>query len=398
MTANDVPNRKICPVCRALDLVPFIEIPGVPIFCNQLFPSYEEAILVPKGAINLSFCKNCGHVFNTAFNPDMMKYSQSYENSLHFSARFQNYARTLARDLIRKYDMHGKNIIEIGCGKGDFLEMLCVFGDNLGVGFDPSYEEERLTKNDNVRFKVIQDLYTEKYADQQADMICCRHVLEHIEEPRHFIQSVRQTVGDQVDTVVFFEVPNVMYTLKDLGVWDLIYEHCGYFSQPSLAHLFNSCGFETLSLSDTFGGQFECIEAKPTASGIQKESVFEDTIHSMSQYVNAFSDTYTSKVEEWRDNLKQMRSESKKVVVWGAGSKGVTFLNTLGITDQIPYIVDVNPHKQGMYVAGTGQQIVSSESLQKYQPDTVIVMNPIYLNEIKEIVGRMSLSCSVTVV
>ncbi len=395
---KDFRKKHICPICNSLDLIPFIEIPSVPIFCNQLFTSYEEAIENPKGAINLSFCQICGHIFNTAFNPELMKYSQSYENSLHFSMRFQEYARSLARDLIRKYELNGKSIVEIGCGKGDFLDMLCEFGENRGIGFDPSYEEDRLKKRNNVRFKVIQDLYSEKYAAQKADLICCRHVLEHIEEPRRFINSVRRTVGDRFDTIVFFEVPNVIFTLKDFGIWDLIYEHCGYFSKSSLAHLFNSCGFDILSLSDTFGGQFECVEAIPIGTELKKEHNFTETIQEMSQCVKNFSDTYTNKVKEWQGKLETLKYERKKVVVWGAGSKGVSFLNTLKITDQIPYIVDVNPHKQGMYVAGTGQQIVSSESLQEYQPDTVIVMNPIYLNEINEIVGKMNISCSVAAV
>ena len=107
-TTNDYHKKNICPVCSTLDPVPFIEIPHVPIFCNQLFSSYEDAIRIPKGTINLSFCEQCGHVFNTAFNADMMKYSQAYENSLHFSSRFQEYARTLAKELIQKYGLKGK--------------------------------------------------------------------------------------------------------------------------------------------------------------------------------------------------------------------------------------------------------------------------------------------------
>lgn len=394
-TAKDSRKKHICPICNSLDLIPFIEIPNVPIFCNQLFSSYEEAIQITKGTINLSFCQICGHIFNTAFNPELMKYSQAYENSLHFSMRFQDYARSLAKDLIQRYALNGKSVVEIGCGKGDFLDMLCEYGNNRGIGFDPSYEEDRLDKRDNIRFKVIQDLYSEKYADQQADLICCRHVLEHIEEPRNFIDSVRQTVGDRLDTIVFFEVPNVMFTLKELGIWDLIYEHCGYFSKPSLAHLFNSCGFDILSLSDTFGGQFECIEAVPSATELKKEHDFGETVQDMSQYVGKFSDAYTRKIKEWECKLEKLNIDKKKVVLWGAGSKGVSFLNTLGVTDQLPYIVDINPHKQGMYVAGTGQQIVSAESLQDYRPDVIIVMNPLYIKEVEQMVRQLDIYCSV---
>jgi hypothetical protein len=68
--------------------------------------------------------------------------------------------------------------------------------------------------------------------------------------------------------------------------------------------------------------------------------------------------------------------------LWGGGSKAVAFLTTLGVTDQIGCVVDINPHKHGTYMAGTGQEIVAPDQLKKYRPDTVIIMNPVYRAEI----------------
>jgi hypothetical protein len=69
-------------------------------------------------------------------------------------------------------------------------------------------------------------------------------------------------------------------------------------------------------------------------------------------------------------------------VIWGGGSKGVSFLTTLGIGEEIGYAVDVNPFKQEKFMAGTGHRVVSPEFLRGYRPDLVIAMNPIYLPEI----------------
>jgi len=79
-------------------------------------------------------------------------------------------------------------------------------------------------------------------------------------------------------------------------------------------------------------------------------------------------------------------------VIWGAGAKGVTFLNTLNLRDQIEYAVDVNPRKHGMFIAGTGQQIVPPEVLRDYQPDVVIVMNPLYEHEIQQIAKNLGIT------
>jgi FlaA1/EpsC-like NDP-sugar epimerase len=82
----------------------------------------------------------------------------------------------------------------------------------------------------------------------------------------------------------------------------------------------------------------------------------------------------------------------QRAVVWGAGSKGVTFLNALQARDPIGHVVDINPRKQGMYVAGTGQQIVAPEFLKEARPDVVIVMNPVYEDEIRRWVGELGLT------
>ena len=82
--------------------------------------------------------------------------------------------------------------------------------------------------------------------------------------------------------------------------------------------------------------------------------------------------------------IAELRRSGTKTVVWGAGSKGVTFLNVLKVESGIESVVDVNPHKHGHYVPGTGQNIVPPEFLQKYHPDKIIVMNPVYFDEIRK--------------
>ncbi len=385
-------QEGICPVCHGTDIDVFVEILDVPVHCNLLWPSREEAIQAPRGDIRLGFCRDCGHIFNLAFKPELMEYSQAYENSLHFSPRFQSYAEALARQLVDRYDLHNKNVLEIGCGQGDFLKLLGELGGNRGVGFDPSYVPDSDAEAALEQITFIQDFYSERYADYQADLICSRHVLEHIQFPRDFLNSVRRSIGHRLKTVVFFEVPNVLFTLRDMGIWDLIYEHYSYFSPCSLARLFTSCGFEVHYLAETYEGQFLTIEALPREDLAGSTSPSENSLPEMAALVTAFADKYRRKVEHWRHQLAQMTQAGQRVVVWGSGSKGVTFLNVLKTQDQIEYVVDINPRKQGMYTAGVGQQIVTPGFLQDYQPDVVIIMNPVYQAEIRQMANSLSLN------
>ena len=385
---NKMPDIK-CPVCRSLNCYTFLELDNIPVHCNLIWKTREDALNAPRERINLSFCANCTHVFNSDFSPDLMKYDESYENSLHFSMRFQEYANWLADQLIERRNLRNKTVVEIGCGKGDFLRLLCEKGNNNCIGFDKSYEEE----NEGIgsgNIKFIKDFYSEKYSQYKPDFIVCRHVLEHIHDPGNFLNTIRQTIGDSYDTVVFFEVPNMLWTLRDLSIWDIIYEHYSYFSSISLTQLFLRCGFKIHAIYETYQNQFICIEASPDkdlARNIPFEIV---TSGEIKKYVDMFAERLDKKVVEWKSRLEKNKQRGQKVVLWGAGSKGVTFLNILRV-ENVEYIVDINPRKQGMYVPGSGQKIVSPSFLKDYRPDLVIVMNPVYLNEIKTDISTMGL-------
>ena len=260
-----------CFVCGSGEVSRFIEINQAPVHCNLLWSSHEEAVRAPRGDIQLGFCKTCGFIFNLSFDPELIRYSKQYENSLHYSPLFQDYARSIAGRLVQRYDLYDKDIIEIGSGKGDFLRLLCKLGNNRGVGFDPGFSGEPGDAGDSRNVTFIQDFYSQQYAHYRADLICSRHTLEHIHQPREFMTMLRASLGERIGAAVFFEVPNMRFTLQDLSIWDIIYEHCSYFGSESLANLFNLSGFEILKISPVFKGQFLTIEARAgsSATGIK---------------------------------------------------------------------------------------------------------------------------------
>ncbi len=389
------------PVCPESEVIPLIEMNQVPVHCNVLWPTREAARNAPRGDIRLGYLPACGHTYNLAFDPSLMEYTQEYENSLHFSPRFQEYATALADGLVQKYDLRDKDIVEIGAGKGDFLIMLCELRGNRGWGYDPSYVPEPGYTAPNVTF--VQDFYTEKYIDQPADLIVCRHVLEHIPDPDAFIAQVRQAVGAQ-RSVVFFEVPNSLWTLRQGGIWDIIYEHCSFFSPFSLAHLFRRHGFEVLAVNEVFGGQFLTIEAVPQetpgeheADGGRPSAAASADLAALTADAHAFAANYETKRAEWQSRLGELAAAGQRGVVWGAGSKGVTFLNAMEAGDEIVAVVDINPRKQGKFVAGSGQLIVPPAQLAEIQPDFVIIMNANYREEIAGMLAELHVAAQIMV-
>ncbi len=388
-------DLSTCPVCASSSLTDSIHIEAMPVYCNVLWPSAAEARAAARGDIDLAFCRDCGHVYNRVFDPGLMDYTEAYENSLHFSPRFNAYATALAKRLVERYDIRGKDVIELGCGKGDFLAMICAAGKNRGTGFDRSFEAGRDGATEHEGLTFVQDFYSEAYADRPADLVVCRHVLEHIQYPAEFLGGLRKTLNERPETLVYFEVPNALYTLEELGIWDLIYEHCSYFTPSSLRRVFSDSGFRILDQGHAFAGQFLYVEGMPSQTLGAGADRGGDGVEAVSADVDAFSDNYRSKVSEWGSRLRDAKEAGTKAVVWGAGSKGVTFLNVFGDLGAIDYVVDLNPHKHGRFVPGTGQQVVSPDFLKEYKPDQVIVMNEVYLTEIEAMLSDMGLDVEV---
>ncbi|MGH8468040.1 MAG: class I SAM-dependent methyltransferase [Gammaproteobacteria bacterium] len=385
-----------CPLCGGASVLDLLRIEHVPVCCNVLYPDEYQARASPRGELALGYCVECAHLFNTAFDPHLTEYTPAYDSSLHYSPRFNQYAEQLAARLVERYALRGKRIVEIGCGKGDFLRMLCVQGGNRGFGFDRSFEPGRAGEAIQEDVIFFQEFYNAENAQYcRPDFVCFRHVLEHIQHPLEFLRTLRHAIGEQREVVHYCEVPNALFTLKDMGIWDLIYEHCAYFSLHSLVAAFTSAGFDVVAGDESFGGQFIWVEARPGFGRSEVKLATQQLPEHVRQYADAFAEQYRAKVQSWREQLARMARAGRRPVVWGGGAKGVTFLNGLDDHDTIRYVVDLNPHKQGRYVAGTGQEVVPPEFLGAYGPTDVIVMNPLYLDEITSAVRAMGLDVRV---
>lgn len=380
-----------CPSCGSNHTEIFYEVLNIPVHSVLVLRTRDQALNYPRGSLKLAFCRDCGFISNTAFDPAVQEYSEQCEETQAFSPTFNSFHHRLAGYLISRYDLHHKRIIEIGCGKGEFLALLCEQGQNEGIGFDPAYMEGRLQSTAQERLAFIKDFYSEKYAHYRGDFYCCKMTLEHIPDVSRFIRTLRNAIGDHLETKVFFQVPDVTRVLREQAFWDIYYEHCSYFSPTSLAHLFRSCGFEIADLWRDYDDQYLMIEARPNGVKSSQFLPADPALQLLFEDLNCFIENYPKKIENWRRRLSEIQRAGRKVVLWGSGSKGVAFLTTLNVRTEIEYTVDINPHKHWTFMAGTGQQVVPPSFLQEYQPHYVIIMNPVYRNEIQADLEKMGL-------
>lgn len=380
-----------CPSCSAPDMRVFHRQASVPTNSCILLGSREEALAYPRGQIDLTFCSSCGFISNMAFDAKLTEYSGRYEETQGFSETFNAFHRHLAQRLIERHQLRDKDILEIGCGKGEFLLLLAELGGNRGVGFDPGYREERVSGPATRQVHFIKDFYSERYAGHTADFVCCKMTLEHIHPTAEFIGTVRRAIGDRPEVLVFFQIPEVTRILRDCAFEDIYYEHCSYFSPGSLARLFRRSGFDVLALETEYADQYLTIEARPALGVPSSPLPRENDLSLLAGYVAGFPAKCAGKLDAWRRVVEEAAARNHKFVLWGSGSKAVSFLTTLGVGDRIEYVVDINPHRQGYYMPATGQRIVSPSFLSEYRPDGVIIMNAIYRDEIIRDLNAMGL-------
>jgi SAM-dependent methyltransferase len=382
----------VCPSCGEGGLEVFHDHDEIPVHSCRLVATVDEARAFPRGRLSLGFCRSCGFITNVAYDGSLQDYSVAYEETQGFSSRFQAFAHELAVRWVDQFDLRGKKIVEIGCGKGEFLAALCEIGGNSGVGIDPSYVPNRLPDAQERRLTFLQDLYSEEHLDLPADAIVCRHTLEHIQPVLEFMNLVRGAAEQNPGAVVLFELPDVGRVLREVAFWDIYYEHCSYFSCGSLGRLFRRAGFDVLGVGLEYDEQYIVLEARLGDTTRAAVSPLEESVAELAGEVGRFRGRFDGTLTHWRGLLADSAAAGERAVIWGAGSKGVSFLTTLGIDSEIEYAVDINPHKHGKFMPATGQEIVPPLFLEHYRPDLVIAMNSIYLDEIGAQLAAMNLA------
>jgi SAM-dependent methyltransferase len=366
-----------CPVCGSNSLSEFLSRERVPVHQNLLMRDQAAAMDIPRGDLALVVCHDCGFIFNRAFQPGKVMYGEDYENTQACSPSFNEYLDELVRHMIVEQDVRNCHVVEVGCGNGLFLRKLVAYdgAGNRGHGFDPSYRGAKSELNGRLKFSTR--YYDSECADVTADVIVCRHVIEHVPRPLQMLHDIRKALARAPKARIFFETPCVEWILRNLVVWDFFYEHCSYFSVASLSTAFQAAGFEVQNVQHVFAGQYLWLEATlPKAGpGIDKRP---GTVVAQAQ---RFAQSEARLKEDWGQKIRALASEAK-VALWGAGAKGVTFANLIDESRQlIDCVVDLNPLKQGHYVPGTGHPIVGYQALTGRGVSTAILMNPNYREE-----------------
>lgn len=381
-----------CPCCGSHRVEAFYRVPAVPVYSVVTVKTKDEALRVPRRDLELAFCHDCAFVYNHLFDKRIDYFSLGYEDQQGYSRTFTAFVERLTDELVERHRLKGRTVLEIGCGKGDFLALLAGRAGARGIGVDPAHVPGRQLQ---AGLEFHREVYAPRHGALRADFICCRHTLEHIADAQGFMHLLRGSIPPDQSPALFFEVPDVARILELPAFWDIYAEHCSYFSAGSLARLFRRAGFEVTLLRRDYDDQYLLIEARPAEiSGTATAAALplEESVPQALAQVRRFQARITEQLGTWRDRLAAWRTQGRKVSIWGGGSKSVGFLTHFAGAGVSDCVVDINPHMTGNYIPGIGSRYVQPQHLAEERPDVVVIMNGVYRAEIAAQLAAMGLS------
>ena len=333
------------------------EVRDVPVLQNRTFESAEAARACSTGDVVLVQDPATGLISNAAFDASLVEYDTGYQNEQATSAVFRQHLEAVG-DLVR-LQLGGRSLLEVGCGKGAFLEHLQGRGFEVR-GVDPAYEG---TNPAVVKAKFTPGL------DLHADAVILRHVLEHVEDPLGFLSQIRDANAGTGS--IYVEVPCFDWICQHRAWFDVFYEHVNYFRLPDLHAMFGTVH----DSGQLFGGQYIYVVADLATLRSPGRSV--DDVAVMPPGFLASVESMAARFLHAADSLS----------VWGAASKGVIFalfMERSGVG--LNMAIDINPAKQGQYLPSTGLRVSSpEEALATLAPGSpVVVMNSNYLAEVAD--------------
>jgi hypothetical protein len=257
--------------------------------------------------------------------------------------------------------------------------------NNMGTGFDPTYLGPLSGAGSRLQFE--RRFYDETCSAIPADVVICRHVIEHIDHPVQFLQTIHNALTPYPNARLFFETPSLEWIFQNQVIWDFFYEHASYFTAGSLTSAFERAGFTVQSVTQVFDGQYlwlEAINTVPLTITLRPGNV--------DMLAEEFGRYYSRRIGALGETVRTLASHHK-LAIWGAAAKGATFANLIDPNRAyIAAVVDINPAKQFGFIPGTGHPIIPPDQLRDDGITTAIVLNPNYLVEVQRWLQENQLS------
>lgn len=392
---NRIKPENKCIVCGSELSGPLFEMDDMPVGA-QAMPD-RDGLKEDKGIrLPLCRCPKCGLV---QFDCEPPEYYKDAVRMVGLSETMKELRREDFRLLSDRYGKKGGKWLECGCGNGDFLKVLSepefdvrIYGTENSRAF--LAEARKKVPNAHL-FGLFPDKSETDIPGAPFDVFLSFNFLEHQPDPTSMLKSLYRNLKD--DGIGLITVPSFEYIIEEGRYYELVRDHIGNYDMRSLERLCTLCGFETLEKELIgIGDTIRIVVRKARNNGkTNNEAIGRDELNrfsaEVSQTVRITDPDYEIRV--LRDDHERMsrsiqsfmdklRAEGKTAAMWGAGHQGFTIASTTVLKDNVSYIIDSSPEKQGRFAPASHLPIVSPEDFVRSPADVIIISAPGYVKEI----------------
>lgn len=360
-----------CRLCASTRIESLINLDGFPKAAQHFISSLEETEGDQPITLMVCQCIDCGLI---QLKNEPVSYYKDVITAASLSKGSKENLVNEWRPFMKKYNILGKDAIEVGAGKGDFLEVLERLDVNA-YGIEHSLEniEECKKKKLKVERAYLTELpedYNKKYS-----LVVCNNFLEHQPETKNYLSCLRNLVSD--DGVIYISVPNVDYLLEKKCLYEFVADHLVYFTEKTLRKAMEINGFNILeSYKKNNGNDLVVIAKSETRINI------DGAIETVSDIVKS---------------IQKEVNKHKNVAIWSAGHRALALM-AIAKLEQIKYVIDSATFKQGKFTPILHKKIISPEDFISTNCDLLIIMLPgNYAGQVIRFVEESKISCKIIV-
>lgn len=335
-----------------------------------------------KVPLTLLLCENCSLVqIKEEVNPVVL-FQRNYPYYSSVSKALMKHFEDSAQQIIANKRLNGSSfVLEAASNDGYLLQHFHEKGIKV-LGIDPAEGPTKVAVSKGI--DTIVEFFGSKLANEvvqkngKADVFLGNNVLAHVPDLNGFVQGIKTLLKD--DGMAVIEAPYLLDLMEHCEFDTIYHQHLCYFSVTALQHLFNQNGLYLNDLEHLpiHGGSLRLfIEPQKNYSTTVVDYMEKEGrlgLRSYTYYENFLERIQTIK-GELPDILKELKLQNKTIVGYGAAAKANTFLSYTEIgKNYLDYIVDLSPHKHGLFFSGNHLPIVAPDRILKDQPDYILIL------------------------
>lgn len=325
--------------------------------------------------LELYQCEACGLV---QFACEPVDYYRDVIRAGGFSTTMTQLRRSQYRHLIDTYGLQGKRFLEVGCGRGEFLQVLSEFPVE-GYGMEHREALVELACRDGLNvWREFPESSGQRFKNGPFDVFLSFNFLEHQPDPDRMLRAIWNNLTE--DGMGLVTVPALEYILEHGSYYELIRDHLAYYSFETLQNLLEGNGFTVLEKEMVNRDTISMIVRKDTR---QRKVCFREQSAAALKVLAEGRNLVWEEVHQLVEGLK--RAE-KTLAIWGASHQGFTLAATTELGTNARYIIDSAPFKQGRFAPASHLPIIGPEDYFVHPADAVLIVAPGYTGEIAGII------------